>query len=142
MVSVVASPTLKLDLCCLLSKIKSFEPFVHTLFRVVASFYQGGRGSTLRGKWMISSQIGRSRWRIFRGRRLILPFRWKRGEKVGRISRRGFSILNSWQGMGWYTLPPGEPIHQPLLDKASPKIGIWGMPTPSSAIRGYLDMGS
>ena len=58
-VSVVASPTLKLDLCRLLFKIESFEPFVHTLFRVVASFYQGGRGSTLRGKWMIFFQIGR-----------------------------------------------------------------------------------
>ena len=90
----------------LLSKIESFEPFVHTLFRVVASFYQGGRGSTLRGEWMISSQIGgeggaylaililpfrRKRGEnvghISRGRRLILPFRRKRWEKVGRISR-------------------------------------------------------
>ena len=50
--------------------------------------------------------------------------------------RRGLSILNSWQGMGWYTLPPGEPIHQLLLDKASPKNGIRGVPTPSLAIGG------
>ena len=86
-VSVVASPTPKLDLYHLLFKIESFEPFFHTLFRVVASFYQGGRGSTLHGKWMISFQIGRRRWRISCGRKLILPFRRERGENVGRIFR-------------------------------------------------------
>ena len=56
--------------------------------------------------------------------------------------QRGLSILNSWQGMGWCILPPGEPIHQPLLDKASPENGIWGVPTPSWAIRGYPNLGS
>ena len=56
--------------------------------------------------------------------------------------RRGLSILNSWQGMGWCILPPNEPIHQPLLDKASPKNGIQGVPTPSLAIGGYPDLGS
>ena len=84
---------LKLDLYPLLSKIGSFEPFVHTLFCVVASFYQGGRGSTLRGKWMISSQIERRRWRISLRRRLILPFRRKRGEDVGHISHGRRLIL-------------------------------------------------
>ena len=43
--------------------------------------------------------------------------------------------------MGWCTLSPGEPIHQPLLDKASPKNGIQGMPTPSSAIEGVSGSG-
>ena len=66
---------------------------------------------------------------------------------MGRISRMqdpegGLSILNSWQGMGWCTLPPGESIHQPLLDKASTENSIRGMLTPSSAIRGYLDISS
>ena len=56
--------------------------------------------------------------------------------------QRGLSILNSWQGMGWCILPPGEPINQPLLDKASPENGIRGVPTPPLAIGGYPDLGS
>ena len=42
--------------------------------------------------------------------------------------------------MGWCILHPGELIHQPLLDKASPKNGIRGVPTPSLAIGGYPDL--
>ena len=38
--------------------------------------------------------------------------------------------------------PSGEPIHQPLLDKASSKNDIRGVPTPSLAIGGYPDLGS
>ena len=53
-----------------------------------------------------------------------------------------FPSLNSWQGIGWCILPPGEPIHQPLLDKASPESGIRGVPTPSLAIGRYPDLGS
>ena len=69
-----------------------------------------------------------------------ISFKWTHFPNTG--PRRGLSILNSWQGMGWCTLSPGEPIHQPLLDKASPENGIRGMPTPSSTIEGYLDLGS
>ena len=69
-----------------------------------------------------------------------VSFKWTHFLNAG--PRRGLSILSSWQGMGWCTLSPGEPIHQSLLDKASLGSGIRGMPTPSSAIGGYLDMGS
>ena len=57
-VSAVASPMLKLD-PSFLSKIEIFRSRGHTLFSEVTSFYQRGRGSALRGKWVISSQIGR-----------------------------------------------------------------------------------
>ena len=42
--------------------------------------------------------------------------------------------------MGWCIIPPGEPIHQPLLDKASLKNGIRGLPILSLAIGGYPDL--
>ena len=85
-VSAVASPMLKLD-PFFLSKVGIFRSRVHTLFRVLTSFYQRERGSTLRGKWIISFQIGRGRWRIYRMRRLVLPFKWKIGGRRWRIYR-------------------------------------------------------
>ena len=53
----------------------------------MTSFYQGGRGSSFRGKWIIPSQISRGRWRISRMWRLILPFKWEIGGRKWRVSR-------------------------------------------------------
>ena len=132
------------------SKIGIFRSRVHTLFRVMTSFYQRGRGSTLRGKWIISSQIGRGRWCISRVRRLVLPFKWKIRGRRWRIyrawrlvlpfkwtyfpntgPREHLSTLNSRQGMEGRTLSPREYIRQHLLNKTSPRDGIRGMSTPS-----------
>ena len=62
----------------------------HTLFFEVTSFYQRGRGSALRGKWVISSQIGKGRWCISRMQRLVLPFK-------GRIKGRRWRIYRAWR---------------------------------------------
>ena len=75
---------------------------------------------------------------------------------MGRISRgerkwglfpecrtpKGFVHLEFMARRGMVHYPFGEPIHEPLLDKASPENGIRGVPTPSSAIGGYPDLGS
>ena len=133
-----------------LSKIGIFWSRVHTLFSVLTSFYHRGRGSTLRGKWVISSQIGRGRWRISRIRRLVLPFKGKIGGRRWHIyrawrlvlpfkrtyfpntgPRERLSTLNSRQGMEGRMLSPGESIHQHLLNKTSPRYGIRGMSIPS-----------
>ena len=111
----------------------------------MTSFYQRGRGSALRGKWVISSQIGRRRWHIsrmrrlvlpFKGRirgrrwyiyrawRLVLPFRWAYFPITG--PRERLSTLNSRQGMEGRMLSPGESNRQHLLNKTSR-----GMSTPS-----------
>ena len=132
-----------------LSKIGIFRSRVHTLFRVMTSFYQRGRGSTLHGKWITSSQIGRGRWRIYCMWRLVLPFKWKIGGRRWRIyrtwilvlpfkwtyfpntgPRERLSTLNSRQGMEGRMLSPGESIRQHLLNKTSPGDGIRGMSTP------------
>ena len=115
----------------------------HTLFRVLTFFYQKGRGSTFRGKWMIFSQIGRRRWRISCVGRLVLPFKWKIRGRRWRISRvwrlvltskwthfpnagpqERLSTLNSWQGMEGRILSSGESTRQHLLNKTSPGDGI------------------
>ena len=133
-----------------LSKIEIFWSKGHTLFSVMTSFYQRGRGSALRGKWVIPSQIGKGRWHIFRMRRLVLPFKGKTGGRRWRIyrawrlvlpfkwiyfpntgPRERLSTLNSRQGMKGRMLSPGESIHQHLLTKTSPGYGIRGMSTPS-----------
>ena len=131
-----------------ISKIGVFRSRVRTLFRVLTSFYQRGRGSTLRGKWIISSQIGRGRWRIYRMRRLVLPFKWKIGGRRWGIYRawrlvlpfkwtyvpntgpqERLSTLNSRQGMEGRMLSPGESICQHLLNKISSGDGIQGTPS-------------
>ena len=129
-----------------LSKIRIFRSRVLTIFSVMTSFYQRGRRSTLRGKWVISSQIGRGRWRISRMRRLVLRFKGKIGGRrwciyrVWRLvlsfkwtyfpntgPRERLSTLNSRQGMEGRMLSPGEPIRQHLLNKTSLGYGIRGM---------------
>ena len=133
-----------------LSKIEIFRSRGPTLFSEVTSFYQRGRGSALRGKWVISSQIGRGRWSIsrmrrlvlpFKGRiggrrwciyrawRLVLPFKWTYFPNIG--PREHLSTLNSLQGMEGRMLSPGEYIYQHLLNKTSPGYGIRRMSTPS-----------
>ena len=116
----------------------------------MTSFYQRGRGSSLRGKWVISSQIGRGRWGISRMRRLVLPFKGKIRGRRWRIyhawrlvppfkwiyfpntgPRERLSILNSRQGMGGHMLSPREFIHQHLLNKTPQGYGIRGVSTPS-----------
>ena len=92
----------------------------------MASFYQGGRGSTLRGKWMISFQSegeggayladgdqffllgGRDEkmWGAYlEGWETNSSFQMEARRESGAYfpnvgPRRGLSILNSWQGMG------------------------------------------
>ena len=119
---------LKLD-SIFFSKIGIFQFRVRTLFRVMTSFYQRGRGFTFRGKWIISSQIGRGRWRISRVWRLVLPFKWTYFPNI--IPREGLSTLNSWQGMEGRILSLGESIRQHLLNKTSPGDDIRGIRTPS-----------
>ena len=136
---------LKLDIF-FISKIKIFQSRVLTLFSVLTSFYQRGRGSTLRGKWVISSQIGRGRWHISRMQRLVLPFkgkiRWRRWRiyRVWRLvlpfkwtyfsntgPRERLSILNSRQDMEGRMLSPGESI----CDAPSPIRPDWQVRTES-----------
>ena len=133
-----------------LSKIGIFRSKVHTLFSVLTSFYQRGRGSILRRKWVISSQIGRGRWSISRMRRLVLPFKGKIRGRRWRIyrawrlvlpfkwtyfpntgPRERLSTLNSRQGTEGRMLSPGESIHQHLLNKTSPGYDIRGTSIPS-----------
>ena len=133
-----------------LSKIGIFRSRVYTLFSVLTSFYQRGMRSTFRGKWVISSQIGRGRWRISRMRRLVLPFKGKIEGRRWRIYRAWrlvlpfkwtyfsntgpqgcLSTLNSRQGMEGRMLSSGESIHQHLLNKTSPRDDIQGMSTHS-----------
>ena len=149
MVSAIASLMLKLDLF-FLSKIGIFRSRVRTLFRVMTSFYQRGRGFALLGKWTISAQIERGRrrishmrrlvllfkwkirerrWRIFRPWRLVLPFKWRYFPNIG--PRERLSTLNSQNGMEGRTLSLGESIHQHLLNKTSLGDGLRGMSTPS-----------
>ena len=116
----------------------------------MTSVYHKGRKSALRGKWIISSQIGRGRRRISRMRRLVLHFKGRIGGRKWRIyrvwrlvllfkwtyfpntrPRERLSTLNSWQGMKGRTLSPGESIRQYLLNKSSLGYGIRGMSTPS-----------
>ena len=129
-----------------LSKIRIFRSRVLTIFSVMTSFYQRGRRSNLRGKWVIFSQIGRGRWRISRMRRLVLPFKGKiRGRRwciyrAWRLvlsfkwtyfpntgPREHLSTLNSRQGMEGRMLSPGESIRQHLLNKTSLGYDIRGM---------------
>ena len=131
-----------------LSKIRIVRSRVRTLFRVLTSLYRRGRGSTLRGKWIISFKIGRGRWRIYRMRRLVLPFKWKIEGRRWRIyrawrlvlpfkwtyfpntgPRERLSTLNSRQGMEGRMLSSGESIRQHLLNKISPGYGIRGTPS-------------
>ena len=100
------------------------------------------------GKWVISSQIGRGRWRISRMRRLVLPFKGRIGGRRRRIyhawrlvlpfkwtyssntrPRERLSTLNSRQGMEGRMLSLGESIRPHLLNKTSPGYGIRGMST-------------
>ena len=69
-----------------LSKIPIFRSRGSTLFSEVTCFYQRGRGSALRGKWVISSQIGRGWWCISCIRRLVLPFKGRIRGRRWRIS--------------------------------------------------------
>ena len=121
---------------------------VLTLFHVMTSFYQRGRGSTFYGKWIIPSQIERGRWRVSHMWRLVLPFKWEIGGGRWRVSRirrlvlpfkwtyspntgpRGrLSTLNSWQGMEVRMCSSGESIRQYLSNKSSPRDGIRGIPS-------------
>ena len=114
-----------------------------TLFHAMTSFYQRGRGSTFRGKWIIPSQIGRGRWCISRMWRLILHFKWEIGGRKWLVSRiwrlilpfkwtyfpntgprERLSILSSWKGMEGHILSSGEFIRQYLLNRSSPRDGI------------------
>ena len=109
-------------------------------------FYQRGRGSTFRGKWIIPSQIGRGRWRISRMWRLVIPFKWEIGGGRWRVSRiwrpiltfkwtyspnagpqERLSTLNSWQGMEGRIRSSGESIWQYLSNKSSSRDGIRGI---------------
>ena len=58
-------------------KIRNFyaRSFPHTLSCVITFFYQRGGRSAFHGKLVISSQIGRGRWRTSRARRPVLPFK-------------------------------------------------------------------
>ena len=119
---------LKLD-SLFFSKIALFWSRVHTLFFVMTFFYQRGRGSTFHGKWIISSQIRRGRWRISRVWKLVIPFKWTYFHNTG--PRERLSTLDSWQGMEGCILSSGEFILQHWLNKTSPGDGIRGMPAPS-----------
>ena len=112
-----------------LSKNRDISVWSPHLISKVTSFYQRGRGSALRGKWVISSQIRRGRWRISRMRRLVLPFKWAYFHNTR--PRERLSTFNSRQGIEGRMLSPGESVLQHLLNKASLGYDIRGMSTPS-----------
>ena len=71
----------------------------------MTSFYHRGRGSTLHGKWIISSQIGRGRWCIYHMQRLVLPFKWKIGGRRWHIYRAWRLVLpfkQKIEGRRWH----------------------------------------
>ena len=70
-------------------------------------------------------KIGGRRCRIYCAWRLVLPFKWTYFLNTG--PRERLSTLNSWQGMEGRMLSLGESIRHHLLNKTSPRYGIWGM---------------